>query len=719
MEIVAPHASVIVPEVLKRNNYKRWSIFMQHYLESQDLGDVVELSQLPAERNMGREWIKKNALALYAIKISCGEEMFDQIKEMNSAKDVWSLLANMHKHADQDIVEHPPEKRTGPGNLTDSLYETLTNAISNGDLGQVRKFFGENSNPRSARIFENGYTALHFAVYNGKSKIVDYLIKYKLSKQDLETKDDSGSTALSIAACYGVEISIVQSLVRKNDNLLTIPDEDGKIPVELACSTIQEDLIHYLYLETPLESLNVDTSAYILHECLIRKMFGMSVKAHVIKKDKHRSCVEKMQDFFQPFTEGIQQRLRSCSETFQLMGQEILDCMQPRIQENEETNQKNQQMIQETEETNLENQQTVQEIEQTNQETNGDIQELPFIAKCGFAVGITVEMLLMLVALGIPIVLALRLLVSLLSRILATNVYAGKLMDEYACEVISLICQPLSDSELDENLLVQSRAVDAIFQAIKNDIPVIVKEITKANKNILWRSLNLKESRNTFAWAVAHRQEEVARLLYEFAKEDANMVITIDKDGNNILHITAKLAPSYQLGRISGSAFRLQSELRWFKGVGEIVPRSYHEHKNNNGETPLEVFDREHKDLLKEAEEWGKKTAESSTVVGALIITIMFAMAFTVPGGNDQSTVIIFLGILTAHHAAEDYRKYSLVIWGLTFLFISIATMTIAFCAALFIMLEGRLVVAIPITLVAGIPIKWLGRFVAVGLRAL
>ncbi|GKV38862.1 hypothetical protein SLEP1_g46722 [Rubroshorea leprosula] len=468
---------------------------------------------------------------------------------------------------------------------------------------------------------------------------------------------------------------------------------------------------------------------------------GIIVKAHVIKEDKHRSCVAKMRDIFQPFTEVIQQRFRSCAETLQLTDQEIRYRMQ--------------QTVQETEETNLENQQTIQEIGQTNQETNGDVQELSFIGKCAFllvivstiimgcpleisffliglAVRITLSVLLIL---GKLILVALRLLVSMLSRILAKNIYAGKLMDNYACEVICLICQPLS--KLDQNLFVQSRAVEAIFQAIQNDIPVIVKEITKANKNILWRSSNLEDLRKIFACAVAHRQEEVARLLYEFAKKDTNMGITMDKDGNTILHLAAKLAPPYQLGCISGSAFQLQSELRWFKGVGEIVPRSYHKHKNKKRETPLEVFVREHQDLLKEAEEWGKKTAESSTVVGALIITIMFAVAFTVPGGNDQSTgfpilshktpipfmifmvsdalslfaasssVIIFLGILTAHHAAEDYRKYSLVINGLAYLFISIATMTIAFCAALFITLQGRLVVVIPITLVAGIPIKW------------
>ncbi|GLT90075.1 hypothetical protein SLE2022_080270 [Rubroshorea leprosula] len=308
-------------------------------------------------------------------------------------------------------------------------------------------------------------------------------------------------------------------------------------------------------------------------------------------------------------------------------------------------------------------------------------------------------------------------------------------MDAYAREVIRLTCHE-SFSKLDEIQLGQTTAVEATFQAIKNGIPDIVKEIAKANDNILRGNIYPEYSTVMFACAVANRQEEVARFLYEFA-EGTNMVSTIDKDGNNILHLAAKLAPRYQLGSISGSALQLQRELHWFKGVEEIVPRSYREHKNNNWKTPLEVFVREHANLLEEAVEWGKKTAESSTVVGALIITIMFAAAFTVPGGNDQSTgfpillhktpipfmifmvsdalslfaasssVIIFLGILTAHHAAEDYRKYSLVISGLTYLFISIATMTIAFCAALFIMLQGRLVVVIPITLVAGIPIKW------------
>ncbi|GKV07302.1 hypothetical protein SLEP1_g19096 [Rubroshorea leprosula] len=97
MEIVATHTNVIVHEVLTGGNYKKWSILMRYYLFGQDLWDVVQSSQLPAEGNRRSEWMKKNALALHAIMISCGEKIFAQIKEKDSAKDVWDALADMHK----------------------------------------------------------------------------------------------------------------------------------------------------------------------------------------------------------------------------------------------------------------------------------------------------------------------------------------------------------------------------------------------------------------------------------------------------------------------------------------------------------------------------------------------------------------------------------------------------------------------------------------------
>ncbi|GLT30513.1 hypothetical protein SLA2020_053090 [Shorea laevis] len=190
------------------------------------------------------------------------------------------------------------------------------------------------------------------------------------------------------------------------------------------------------------------------------------------------------------------------------------------------------------------------------------------------------------------------------------------------------------------------------------------------------------------------------------------------------------VAPRSHLDGISGAASQLQSELRWFKAVEGIVPWFFNYQKNWRDETPSQVFAREHRDLLEEAEEWMKKTAESSTVVGALIITIMFAVAFTVPGGNDQNTgfpiflnktaypstvsstvpfmvfvvsdaislfaasssVLMFLGILTSRYADKDFLK-------------SLSAMMIALCVALFFMLLGRLWIIIPVTMFAGVPV--------------
>ncbi|RVX02692.1 Retrovirus-related Pol polyprotein from transposon RE2 [Vitis vinifera] len=130
-----------------------------------------------------------------------------------------------------------------------------------------------------------------------------------------------------------------------------------------------------------------------------------------------------------------------------------------------------------------------------------------------------------------------------------------------------------------------------------------------------------------------------------------------------------------------------------------------------------------------------KDTASSCMVVATLIATVMFAAAFSVPGGNDDDTgrpifltkksflvfaisdalalfssatsILIFLSILTSRYAEEDFLESlpNRLIIGLATLFISVATMMIAFCATLFIVLGPELVwVANPMALVACVP---------------
>jgi hypothetical protein len=72
--------------------------------------------------------------------------------------------------------------------------------------------------------------------------------------------------------------------------------------------------------------------------------------------------------------------------------------------------------------------------------------------------------------------------------------------------------------------------------------------------------------------------------------------------------------------------------------VESIVHPNAKEAFNDDRITPAELFTKNHKDLMKEGEQWMKDTATSCTVIGALILTIMFAAAITVPGGNNQNT---------------------------------------------------------------------------------
>jgi hypothetical protein len=169
--------------------------------------------------------------------------------------------------------------------------------------------------------------------------------------------------------------------------------------------------------------------------------------------------------------------------------------------------------------------------------------------------------------------------------------------------------------------------------------------------------------------------------------------------------------------------------------VESVVPPKFKEVRNFDGFTPRELFTKNHKALMKEGEEWMKGTATSCTVVGILIVTIMFAAVFTVPGGNNQDTgfpvflneklfklfiisdalsffsattsVLMFLGILTSRYAEGDFleslpRK---MIIGLSTLFFSIVAMMISFSAALIIMLHGQLWIIIPVVCLASVPI--------------
>ncbi|PWA63344.1 PGG domain-containing protein [Artemisia annua] len=162
----------------------------------------------------------------------------------------------------------------------------------------------------------------------------------------------------------------------------------------------------------------------------------------------------------------------------------------------------------------------------------------------------------------------------------------------------------------------------------------------------------------------------------------------------------------------------------------------------------MRVFIREHKELKKKGEEWLKKTAESCTITAALIVTITFAAAITVPGGlcdnieehglcngdgiqglpilrgKDAFTVfavsnaaslctstvslLFFLSILTSRYAEKNFLRIlpRKLMCGLVMLFFSVATMLVAFGATLYLMYaKEKTSTKILIAIATGVPI--------------
>lgn len=167
------------------------------------------------------------------------------------------------------------------------------------------------------------------------------------------------------------------------------------------------------------------------------------------------------------------------------------------------------------------------------------------------------------------------------------------------------------------------------------------------------------------------------------------------------------------------------------------MPPIFKEALNSDGKTPKELFSEKHANLAKEGEKWMKDMATSSSVVAALMVTMTFAAGFTVPGGNKEdegvpislkntgimvfiisdsislfsatASVLMFLGILTSGYAENKFlmKLPTKLIIGLLTLFISIAAMTVAFCAAIGILLKesSTKVVMVLIVSLAAIPV--------------
>ncbi|XP_071727372.1 ankyrin repeat-containing protein NPR4-like [Rutidosis leptorrhynchoides] len=163
----------------------------------------------------------------------------------------------------------------------------------------------------------------------------------------------------------------------------------------------------------------------------------------------------------------------------------------------------------------------------------------------------------------------------------------------------------------------------------------------------------------------------------------------------------------------------------------EDIPETYRKLRNKDGHTPYELFSKNNQVLISQSLEWMK----DCMVVATLIVTVAFAVAFTVPGGYNQdqgrpiyihdpmflifvfadaislfassTSLLVFLSLLTSRHGPCDYM-YSLprkLMTGLVTLFISVVAM-VTFSASFFVLYRNGLQwVPILIDVLAAIPV--------------
>nr|XP_017240188.1 PREDICTED: ankyrin repeat-containing protein At3g12360-like [Daucus carota subsp. sativus] len=253
-----------------------------------------------------------------------------------------------------------------------------------------------------------------------------------------------------------------------------------------------------------------------------------------------------------------------------------------------------------------------------------------------------------------------------------------------------------------------------------------------------------------FHVAVIHRQENVYNLLYELGSKKLG---TLDKDKNNILHLAAMKPAKSRLK--SASFFLVYAEkMRWIPvlvctlaGLPVIIfallqysllfdvvnstfnSRVYSKRSSLQDVLRVVVFNLYFSASLlsRPAQDYTLRDRDP---------TIMFAAAFTLPGGNNGDTghpiflkksafivfvvadavslctssasILMFLAILTSRYAEKDFLvslPVKLMV-GLITVFFSIVTMMIAFSASFFLLYaESMKWIPASIAALAGVPV--------------
>ncbi|CAH1437144.1 unnamed protein product [Lactuca virosa] len=591
-----------------------------------------------------------------------------------------------------DPTKPIPDLLTGTRKEYIKIAIPLYEASIRGDWKAAKMILDERPELVRYSITGNSETTLHVAASAKNTKKVEEFVENlmtKMKKEDLELKNGSSNTALCLAAAAG-NVKIVEIMVKSNRALVAITGAGGMTPLYMAALFGHYEMVKCLYGYS--QKLRDDcwtdeTRSWLLLKCVETDMFDMAldiVKEHS-KLGFSGLALGALARKTNVFAEIESNIIRRTIEW-------VWTCIHPKVGP-------------------------------SKMESKADALELLKIIWGKIAEKPTNEIDNIIRGQPDPIKKdddpasdtdqTLQLLQKISDNTSKKHNESGIINKEHAATATNN-----TNVALQENARPKYSS-RILFVAAEMGNTRFVIELIRLYPDIIWK-LN-DDNQSIFHTAVKHRHEGIYNLLYEIGSMKDLITPLKDTNENNMLHLVGKSAKKKRLEDVSGVAFQMQRELLWFKEVEEMIPPAYRERKNKDGLTPHELFTKEHKDLVKQGEDWMKDTASQCMVVAALIATIVFAAAFTVPGGYDQNdgfpifsknlpfiifavadaislfsssaAILMFLSILTSRYAERDFLESlpKKLMLGLATLFLSITTMMIAFSVSFFVLYHNKL----------------------------
>jgi ankyrin repeat protein len=153
------------------------------------------------------------------------------------------------------------------------MYLPLYQAGLRGDWQATKVILDKYPGAIRAHISEDNQNILHIATLAKRSAYVEKLLQL-MNPEDLEMKDTDGNTALYYAALSGI-VKIAEEMVKINNKLPFIHGKGEVLPLHMASTLRNREMVLYLLSVTHFEELTASDRIDFLSQTISSDLYGM------------------------------------------------------------------------------------------------------------------------------------------------------------------------------------------------------------------------------------------------------------------------------------------------------------------------------------------------------------------------------------------------------------------------------------------------------------